>query len=110
MSIIRQIAVALCHDTGRTTDEIAKQTNVPRQQVRNALARLSREGVAHSVRSSGKIFHWFSGEGPKDPAPHAVARPDRINKMEGKYDCPELRYVPFRNGAMDAFKLPSRGF
>jgi len=30
-----------------------------------------------------------------------------INKMAGTYDCAELRAFTGREGAMDAFKLPS---
>lgn len=35
------------------------------------------------------------------------ATPWSLDKMEGKYLCPELKTHPTRQGCMEAFKLPS---
>ena len=56
-------------------------------------------------------------EQPVKPNPKAApATPDnpptppcRIDRMTGTYTCPELYAPPSRPGAMDAYRLPSRG-
>lgn len=105
-SIIQQIAEVIAVNPGLTTTEISERTGIKRLQCRNALAGLARTHRVHFV-IVGCASRWYIGEAEKLDA--AVARPDRINKMTGQYTCPELRTSPYRVGAMDAFKVPSRG-
>ena len=107
MTIIEKMARTLIIAPGLTAEELAERTGIPRRKLRCALSRLSKKKAAHCLQD-GLDYRWFTGEAPK-PSHPSIAKPARINKMEGRYDCPELRATPYRPGAMDAFKVPSRG-
>ena len=106
-TIIQQISDIIAVNPGLTTTEISARTGIPRLQCRNALTGLVRTRRVHRT-IVGCASRWYIGEAEKLDT--AIAKPDRINKMTGQYTCPELRTSPNRVGAMDAFKLPSRGF
>lgn len=86
-----------------------------------ALKTLERQGVIL------RRLAWVDGhktkqpfwkiEQPVKPNPKAAPAtpdnpptpPNRIDRMTGTYTCPELYAPPSRPGAMDAYRLPSRG-
>lgn len=90
-----------------TIPQVASRAGLKKLQARNALNRLMKSKRAHCLLIK-RTGYWFAGPSEKPTEP-GVAMPDRISKMTGQYTCPELRTSPYRAGAMDAYKLPSRG-
>jgi hypothetical protein len=98
---------AVTKNPGWTADEHAAELGLPRISVNVALQGLRKLDLAYCVRD-GQAHRWLPGEEPKaEPPP---PRPEYINRFDGPaYTCPELRVEPARPGAMDAYRLKSRG-
>ena len=107
MNIIERVQAALPKKPGITTREICDKAAVSYEQCRGALNRLSnRRQISKVVREN--VAFWYD-EPPSKPPQSNPTPSNRINKMAGQYDCPELRATPYRPGAQDAFSVPSRG-
>jgi len=89
-----------------TSADLAVKLDAPLSSVKNTLSFMRERGQATWQRV-GKARLWRLQTPGLAPAP--VVKPARINKMAGTYLCPELRSTPYRPGAMDAYRLPSRG-
>jgi hypothetical protein len=107
MTTIDQIISIIKRTPGLTTTEIRERIGISQPQIRNGLTGLVKSRRVYKVIAGAKA-HWFYGVEEK-PTP-TKAQPDRINKMTGRYHCPELRITPARPGAMDAYRIPSKGF
>jgi hypothetical protein len=104
-TIISRVVATLKQIPHQSSDEISSRTGVPLQQVRNALTRLhrDREAVCEMVSKRGR---WRLEKVKAEPG---EAKPDRINKMDGYYTCPELQRSPgIHQSRFAAFDLPSR--
>ena len=132
--IMNRVLEILTAAPGLTVAQIAERAGVTGDQVSNALFKLNRKyGEAYRVNTpgarTGVWFHIDQRAGqfretcsivqfkprlkPKPAEPVAPAPlptpPNRIDRMVGTYTCPELYAAPTRPGAMDAYRLPSRG-
>ena len=105
----RILAVLLNAPGGLTAAKITERGGFLTDQVRSALSKLSAKGAVIVIRPGGSPAGlWFhSTLRPAEPPQPVQA--SRIDRMAGTYTCPELYAAPSRPGAMDAYRLPSRG-
>lgn len=108
-------------NAGLTRSQIGEAMGLPVQQVKAAIYKLRLKAKIWPETDDGRTFRWHAGSGgrsayiPKQPDskpvdPASVAMPPRYNCMKAPaYSCPELRSVPFRPGAMDAYLIASGG-
>jgi hypothetical protein len=89
--------------SGLTCKQIAERTEGNISHIRGVINRLRDYGRirALSPGSTHTAYAWCTGQG--------ITTANQIDKMAGVYDGKELRPFEGRKGAMDAFKLPSRG-
>lgn len=115
--IMDRVLAILTAAPGLTVAQIAERAGVTAGQCRNSLNRLAtrRFKVCRADPAAGSAEgRWYpvgvlparasTANGAALPAP-----PNRIDRMTGTYDGAELYAPPSRPGAMDAYRLPSRG-
>lgn len=107
MNTLRErILAALQDEPGQTAVCLANRLGEPMKTVSSTLQHMTVGGqLRREHERRPKPYHYFL----VDPKPEVVqaARPQF---MEGTYTCPELSTPPVRPGAMDAYRLPSKGF
>jgi len=113
MNAMQSVEKIVSKTPGLTTKQIAEQSGIPYDRARSAVHNLARAHRIHNQIVNKKAY-WYTNKPDKKATTKAepvvtTAQPSRINKMTGRYLCPELRSTPYRPGAMDAFNLPSRG-
>ena len=92
-----------------TADLAARMDTAPRV-IQGCLQSMANDGMIKSVRiGATKRTVWQLTTASKKEA-DGLAPPMRRDFQDGVYTCPELRPFTGRPGAMDAYRLPSRGF
>ena len=117
VSMIDRVLDVVNANPGLFVAQIAERAGVTAGQCRNSLNRLAtrRFKVYRADPAAGSAEgRWYpvgvlparasTANGAALPTP-----PNRIDRMSGTYTCPELYAPPSRPGAMDAYRLPSRG-
>ena len=99
-----EIIEALRKNQPCTANELAKLTGDRITAVRARLASMVRDGIIQSKEAPHPHQRLYSL-----PVAGIVAGPRQYVTGSGTYTCPELYAPPSRPGAMDAYRLPSRG-
>ncbi len=95
-----------------TAHQAAVLAGVSTQRGSNILSQLRTDGLVRHVGEDGqsKTYVWKTSPLRNDPQRPAGATPPRqVDVMRGHYNGAELRPYNGRPGAMDAYRLPSRG-
>jgi len=108
MTIRETVIQCIADYPGRTTDEVASLLGMELSSVACALQGARKHAHIYCQRQ-GQVHVWFENGYTPERVVAQRAEPNRMSRMEGYYTCPELRVAPVRPGAMDAYKLKSRG-
>jgi len=117
VSMIDRVLDVVNANPGLFVAQIAERVGIRTDQCHNAIKRLAtrRHKIYRADPAAGSSEgRWYpvgvlparasTANGASLPTP-----PNRIDRMTGTYTCPELYAPPSRPGAMDAYRLPSRG-
>lgn len=93
------------HPSGLTAVQLADRTQAELPLVRSVIGRLRDKLKVKPAKpgNSNTPYKWMT-----DSAAPSIAKPDRINKMQGTYTCPELKPFTGRPGCNQHEQFGSR--
>ena len=93
-----------------STNELAALMGTSPRMIQGCLQSMTADGILKSVRiGEGRKTVWQLTKAYQQDS-EQLAPAIRRDFHNGVYTCPELRPFTGRPGAMDAYRLPSRGF